>query len=95
MLKFNDYEKILEDNKNEEYFVTKLQILDDLNNYSSYKYILTDIEKEALINNLSYYWNKYEFFEYTLFDMLTLCLDEGIYTALDYKDFKEQLEDKM
>lgn len=95
MLKFKDYEKILEDNKEEAYFTTILQIVEDLNNYSSYKYILTDIEKEALITNLSYFWNKYEFYENTLFDLLTLCLDEGIYTAIDYRDFKKQLEEKM
>lgn len=94
-MKFNEYEKILEQHKNEPYFVEKIKLVDDINNYMNYKDILTDVEKQALIENLSYFWCKQEFYEYSLFDLLTICLDEGIYTAINYNDFKRELERKM
>lgn len=94
---FEEYENILENNKSEIAFATKLFIVSELSEYD-----LSGIDKDKLLDYIYSYWVNYDFIENTLSDYIWVLMNNSELVERikdgrieNYRDFENYLDNEV
>ena len=78
---YNYYNNILKEHKDDYLFLTRLEIVDNLNGMGSKTKHLTEEQKDYLISMISQYWIDEDLQESSLFDITWLAVDNHLENA--------------